>query len=108
MEILSKSFSDCVEIKQGRPLGFFVIETEKLTFEYVLPKKKTKKNRMVVTRRRNSQTGGFMNCYDFASAGRYTVNQAAKISPDVMKNASNEIYNVAKQKIGQSISKGGS
>ena len=45
MEILSKSFADCVEIKQGRQLGFFVIETEKLTFEYISPKKKTKQEK---------------------------------------------------------------
>ena len=49
-----------------------------------------------------------MNRYDFAYTVRDTVNQAAKVSPGVIKNASNEIDNVAKQRIDQSISKGGS
>ena len=48
-----------------------------------------------------------MNCYDFAYAGRKTVNQAAKVAPGVINNASNEINNVAKQRIDQINSQGG-
>ena len=53
------------------------------------------------------QTGGFLNRYEFAYAGRDTVNQAAKVVPGVIKNASNEINNVEKQRIDQIISQDG-
>ena len=33
------------------------------------------------------QRGGFLNRYDFAYAGRDTVNQAAKVTPGVIKAA---------------------
>ena len=45
-----------------------------------------------------------MNRYDFAYADRDTVNQAAKVAPGVIENTSNEINNVAKQRIDQMIS----
>ena len=48
-----------------------------------------------------------MNRYDFAYAGRDVVNQAAKVAPVVIKSASNEINNVAKQRIDQIISQDG-
>ena len=70
--------------------------------------RKKQKKRRVATRRRNRQTGGFLNCYDFAYTVRDTVNQAAKVSPGVIKNSSNGINNLAQQRIDQSISKGGS
>ena len=48
-----------------------------------------------------------MNRYEFAYAGRDTVNQAAKVAPGVIKNASNEINNAEKQRIDQIISQDG-
>ena len=50
---------------------------------------------------------GFLNCYDFAYAHRDTVNQAAKVTPGVIKSASNEINNVAKKRINQILTQGG-
>ena len=41
------------------------------------------------------------------SVGRDVVNQAAKVSPGIIKDASNEINNVAKQRIDLVISQGG-
>ena len=43
--------------------------------------------------RRKRQTGGFLNRYDFAYAGRDVVNQAAKVTPGVIKGATKEIDN---------------
>ena len=43
--------------------------------------------------------GGFLNRYDFAYAGRDT--------PGVIKDASNEINNIAKDRINQTITQGG-
>ena len=40
------------------------------------------------------------------SVGRDVVNQVAKVAPGVIKDASNEINNVAKQRIDQIISQG--
>ena len=48
-----------------------------------------------------------MNRYDFTYAGRNTVNQAAKVAAGVIKNARNEINNIAKQRIDQIISQDG-
>ena len=48
-----------------------------------------------------------MNRYDVVYAGRDTANEAAKVAPGVIKNASNEINDVAKQRIDQIISQGG-
>ena len=48
-----------------------------------------------------------MSRYDFAYAGRDTVNQAAKVAPGIIKGATNNINNIAKQKIDQTTSQGG-
>ena len=57
--------------------------------------------------RRKRQTGGFLNCYDFAYTGRDIVNQAAKVVPGVIKGATKEIDNIAQRRINQIISQGG-
>ena len=53
------------------------------------------------------QRGGFLNRYDFAYAGRDTVNQAAKVTLGVIKAAADDINRIAEQRINQIISKGG-
>ena len=53
------------------------------------------------------QRGGFLNRYDFAYAGRDTVNQATKVAPGVVKVATNDINKIAEQRINQIISEGG-
>ena len=50
-------------------------------------------------RRRKRQCGGFLNRYDFAYAGRDKVNQAAKVAPGVVKAATNDIDNIAEQRL---------
>ena len=40
--------------------------------------------------KRNRQTG-FLNRYDFAYAGRDVVNQAAKVTPEIIKSATNDV-----------------
>ena len=52
---------------------------------------------------KRTQLGGFLNIYDFAYAGRDTVNQVGKIAPGIIKNVSSEINNIAQQKINQII-----
>ena len=53
------------------------------------------------------QRGGFLNCYDFAYTGRYTVNQASNVAPGVIKAATDDINKITEKRINQIISKGG-
>ena len=57
--------------------------------------------------RKRTQKGGFLNRYNLTYAGRDTINQVGKIAPDIIKNASNQINNVAQQRINQITSQGG-
>ena len=53
--------------KEGKPKNFIDVQTNKF---YRRTNQKQKR-----------QLGGFPNRYDFANAGRDTVNQAAKVAP---------------------------
>ena len=53
------------------------------------------------------QTGGFLNRYDFAYAGRDVVNQAGKVAPNLINQATGEINKIAQQRIDQVIRSGG-
>ena len=53
------------------------------------------------------QTGGFLNKYDFAYAGRDVVNQAGKVAPKLIIEATGEINKIAQQRIDQVIRSGG-
>ena len=52
------------------------------------------------------QTDGFLNHYDFAYAGRDTVNQVGKIAPNIIKQATGEVNKIAQQRIDQAIRSG--
>ena len=52
------------------------------------------------------QTGGFLNRYDFAYAGRDVVNQAGKVAPKLINQATGEINKIAQQRIDQVIRSG--
>ena len=62
-------------------------------------------------RGRRKQRGGFLNRYDFAYAGRDTVNQAMKgldaLAPKVIGQASKAIDKIAEARIRQVINDGG-
>ena len=58
-------------------------------------------------RTEKSQVGGFLNRYDFAYAGRDTVNQVGKIAPKIINQATGEINKIAQQRIDQIIRSGG-
>ena len=99
VEILNKSFEDPIEFKKGELLGFLVVESEDLKFQYVLKKKKAKKEKKscILKMKKAGRS-------DFAYGGRDTVNQAAKVAPGEIKSAANDINNIAKQRIDQIIS----
>ena len=52
------------------------------------------------------QTGGFLNRYDFAYAGRDVVNQEGKVTPKLINQATGEINKIAQQRIDQVIRSG--
>ena len=56
---------------------------------------------------RKKQIGGFLNRYDFAYAGRDTVNQVGKIAPGIINKATSDINKIPQQRIDQAIKTGG-
>ena len=50
--------------------------------------------------------GGFLNRYDFADAGRDVVNQAGKVAPRIIKQATSQIDKIAQDRINQVIRSG--
>ena len=52
---------------------------------------------------RKKQIDGFLNRYDFAYAGRNTVNQVGKIAPGIINKATSDINKIAQQRINQAI-----
>ena len=71
----------------------------------ISPKNGTKTGKRSGKRRK--QTGGFLNRYDFAYAGRDIVNQTGKIAPDIINKATLDINKIAKDRIDQVIKNGG-
>lgn len=52
------------------------------------------------------QRGGLLTRYDFAYAGRDTVNQVRRTAPGLIKNESSDINNTAKKRINKVTSLG--
>ena len=77
-----------------------------------MKRQKTKNKKTCHRKRQNTnwrckrQLGGFPNRYEFAYAGRDTVNQAAKASPGVIKSATNDVNAAATERINQIITEG--
>ena len=66
----------------------------------------TKRGRRTGKKRRR-QTGGFLNRYDFAYVGRDVVNQAEKIAPEIIRQATGQIDKIAQDRFNQVIRSGG-
>ena len=104
IEVLNTSYTEDLKIKKNSILGFLVFEPENLKFKYAI-KKKTKRGKglpknweqtwRTYWKKRSLRIGGFLNRYDFAYAGRDVVNQAGKISPNIIKQATGEIDKIA-------------
>ena len=105
LEILNKSFENTIKIKRNKPLEFLVVEPEHLKFHCVPSKKKTMSNqkRKSTSRRRKRKCRGFLYRYDFACV---TINQTPKIALGVIRAATNDINNIAKERINQIIPHG--
>ena len=96
-------------------MGFFILETKtnKINFKHETTQgKKEEHTELFIKKRKKTKKQkkkkvGVLNYYDFAYAGRDTVNQAEKLALGVIKSSSNEINNVAQKKINQIIAQGG-
>ena len=53
------------------------------------------------------QTGGFLNRYEFAYAGRDVVNQAGKVALKLISQATGKINKIAQQRTDQVVPSGG-
>ena len=60
-----------------------------------------------VLEKEKRQTGGFLNRYDFAYAGRDVVNQVGKVAPSIINKATSDINKIAQERIDQAIKSGG-
>ena len=120
IEILNTSYFERLKIKNKAPLGFLVIEPENLKVEYYEARKRSKQQKALPKnwsetrarttdekRRRQRQTGGFLNRYGFAYAGRDTVNQVGEIVPAIIKQATQQIDKIFQDRINQVIRLGG-
>ena len=87
IEILNKSYNEHIKINRNSVLGFVVIEPKYLSFKHETTKAKKKKEKIL------PKTWSYWNSYryNFAYAGRDVVNQAAKVVPGVIKQATNDI-----------------
>ena len=72
---MKKSFEETAEIKRNWPVRYLVVEPEHLKLKYKTKEKKgNKETEKRTNRKRKRQLGDFLNCYNFAYAGRHTVN----------------------------------
>ena len=71
----------------------------------IYPKTGWKNGNTTSRKKKTRQTGGFLNRYDLAYAGRDTVNQVGKIA--VQKKATSDINKIAKDRIDQIVRTGG-
>ena len=99
--VIIKSPTEDIIIKKNKAFGIFVWESKgKIGIK---PETEIKKRQPCQKYRKKLQTGGFLNRYDFAYAGRDTVDQLGKVAPGIIKSASSVINNISQQRINQII-----
>ena len=92
IRLLNESYFNKYIVEKGDIVGYLLSRNSKILIQKYEKKKYTRYLRTTSQRRgtfgrneRRRQTGGFLNRYDFAYAGRDTVNQLGKIAPGVIK-----------------------
>ena len=104
--VINKSLTEGNVIKKDKAIVFFVLETKgKIPIKNETETKKRQPSQLYWEKKR--QRGGLLNRYDFAYAGRDTVNQQVKVAPGVIKSGISEINNIAQQRINQIMHQGG-
>ena len=118
---LNKSYFEPYIIEKGGVLGYLIIEPEDSEVKICDASKKNSrqkkpypdnylpndwsKNGKNALKRKSSRlkTGGFLNRYDFAYAGRDVVNQVGKVAPKMITQAPEEINNIVQERIDQVV-----
>ena len=70
-------------------------------------RRQTKKIYRRTNKKRKKQLGHFLNRYDFAYTERDAVHQVVKVVPGMIKTCTNNINDIAKDRINQFIAQGG-
>ena len=73
----------------------------------IYPQTGQKNGKTTFRKNKSRQTGGFLNRYDFAYAGRDNVNQVGKIAPKIITKATADIKKIAKERIDQIVRSSG-
>ena len=97
VKILNRHVLRSIVIRKNKRIRFFAIKQGKninVTHETATSKKKETNESKKISKGK-TQSGSFLNWYDFAYAGRDVVDQLGKVVPDLIKNASSELNNVA-------------
>ena len=97
VKILNRHVLRSIVIRKNKRIRFFAIKQGKninVTHETATSKKKETNESKKISKGK-TQSGSFLNWYDFAYAGRDVVNQLGKVVPDLIKNTSSELNNVA-------------
>ena len=122
--LLNESYFEPYIIEKGSVLGYLVIQPEDIKVYsaakektsgqrwspqiIIYPKTGKSLGRSTLKRKRSRlQTGGFLNRYDFAYAGRDVVNQVGKVAPKMITQATGEINKIAQERIDQVVRSGG-
>ena len=120
LTLLNESYFDKYKIQKGDIIGYLVLKLPNLKIKYeknppvktwrppnnYLPKEWSKIGRRT-GKRKKRQTGGFLNRYDFAYAGRDVVNQVGKVAPSIINKATADISKIVQERIDQAIRTGG-
>ena len=116
--LLNESYLNNYQIKKGDKIGYLIIEPSTVKIHYETKQKIIQKTKCSINylpenwsrnwkdyfqKKKSRQTGGFLNRYDFAYAGRDTVNQVGKITPKIITNANSDINKIAKDRIDQIV-----
>ena len=119
--LLNESYFEPYIIEKGGVLGYLIIEPEDSEVKICDASKKNSwqkkpypdnylpsdwsKNGKNTLKRKSSRlkTGGFLNRYDFAYAGRDVVNQVGKVAPKMITQATGEINKIVQERIDQVV-----
>ena len=119
--LLNESYFEPYIIGKGGVLGYLIIEPEDSEVKICDASKKNSrqkkpypdnylpndwsKNGKNTLKRKSSRlkTGGFLNRYDFAYAGRDVVNQVGKVAPKMITQATGEINKIVQERIDQVV-----
>ena len=113
---MNESYLNNYQIKKGDDIGYLIIEPSDIKICYKKNRKSVKRQNVRLTiypktGQKNGKTtckkirqaAGFLNRYDFAYAGRDTVNQVVKIAPKIITQATSVINKIIKERIDQIV-----